>query len=119
MPTTRMLRDWERDTVENGGALTYSANLTAAVAGLQDVVLFTCALTGGAEIEVPTGGRLGQKVILILTASGQSRTITKDGALLGPAIGASGVIASGKKRVLELTCIGTDEWFITNDREDD
>lgn len=120
MPTDRLLHNWERDTVENGGALTYSANITPAVAGLKDTVLFTCALTGNPEIEVPTGGRLGQRVILILTASGADRTITLDSAILTPALvgGSPGVTPSGKKRYLELVCVGTDEWFLAADRLD-
>jgi hypothetical protein len=115
-----MLRDWERDLTENGGALTYSANITPAVAGLQDFVLFTCALTGNAEIEMPTGGRLGQRVILILLASGADRTITLDSVILTPALAGSGagVTPSGKKRYLELVCVGTDEWFLAADRID-
>lgn len=115
-----MLHPWERELTENGGALTYSANITPALAGLQDFVLFTCTLTGNTEIEVPTGGRLGQRVILVLTASGVDRTITLDTAILTPALvgGSPGVIPSGKKRYLELVCVGTNEFFLAADRLD-
>lgn len=104
-----MLHHWERDIAEVV-TLGASGTLDLAAAALKDVVIAKATLTGAATFNAPTGGREGQRVRYLFTASGASRTLTqgatiKGAALLDIASAGAGVVASGATRMIELVFV--------------
>jgi len=96
-----MLHHWERDTAEVV-TLGASGTLDLAAAALKDVVIAKATLTGAATFNAPTGGREGQQVRYLFTASGASRTLTQGAGIKGAALLDIGVVASGATRMIEL-----------------
>ncbi|NDG20118.1 MAG: hypothetical protein EB117_17905 [Betaproteobacteria bacterium] len=106
-----MLHHWERDSAEVI-TLGASGTLNIAAAALKDVVIAKATLTGGATFNAPTGGREGQRVVYLFTASGASRTLTQDAAIKGAALldvasAGAGVVANNATRMIQLMFVNS------------
>jgi hypothetical protein len=107
-----ILKHWEKTTLVPE-AITYAATIAPAMANRPDRSIFTCTLTGDITVNVPTGGRAGQELTIIFTASGAERDVALHADILTPALAGAGAIGTGKKALLRLAFTGT-EWFLVS-----